>query len=514
MRNVPLNIVMTYPVHWGRYQVLRDFVQNFYDAAGYDEWLRRFHYEYKDSALSMWVEDISFNYEWLMHIGASTKTQNSQRYAGFFGEGFKIASLCAYRDMEWKIRMMSDDWHIEVTCIDKYIDHTPVEMLAYNISSRKKTNETKLILENITTNDYQLFLTVVNSFYSPDNPVMGEKLWQGREGAVFLRSKKHIDKNLPVTRDYGRKGAVFCGYQMLGTNPFELVVCLHKYKKDDRERRSLYNFEVIDVFEEVCQYVDSKCAMIMLEKMKKYWNSYPRKDFDIDSWSYVIDILIRRVTVSKKVRDSFVARNDRLLCLKKIHTIEEKNRRGEARSWLSQQEEHYVLVKDTFQLLGYPVLEDVCEQHGGFVIDDRVNEFQKQCFIVLENLCKKIFIGFFALNPMPERRIITNLRAVYHGMAVVYKKKNPIPNIEGIVIRYDVGIIYLKKDIFSTEGYYNALSTYIHEMCHMFGGDASASFSSALTHTIEILMENPEAVMKGKQEWEKIFRSSRPAAVM
>ena len=29
---IPLNIVFTYPVHWDTFQILRDFVQNFYDS--------------------------------------------------------------------------------------------------------------------------------------------------------------------------------------------------------------------------------------------------------------------------------------------------------------------------------------------------------------------------------------------------------------------------------------------------------------------------------------------------
>ena len=32
---IPLNIVLTYPVKWGKYEILRDFIQNFYDSAGY-----------------------------------------------------------------------------------------------------------------------------------------------------------------------------------------------------------------------------------------------------------------------------------------------------------------------------------------------------------------------------------------------------------------------------------------------------------------------------------------------
>lgn len=505
MKRESVHIVMTYPVHWSKYQVLRDFIQNFYDAVGFDEWRQRFMYEYYDSKLSMWVNDVTFNYEWLMHIGASTKTSHANGYAGFFGEGFKIASLCAYRDLGWKIQMMSADWHIEVDELQQYIDGTSVKMLAYNISSVKKFDGTKLILDNISGKDYELFQIVMDSFFSIDNPIMGEKLWQGAEGAVFLRSDKPINENLPLTRDFGKKGAVFCGYQMLGTNPFNLVVCLHKYRKEDRERKSLYTFNVIEVFEKICQYVDAKCAMVMLEKMRKYWNTYPRKLYDMRSWSNTINMLIRKISYSTEVKSNFISKYDNLLCLERIYSVSEKNKRTQALSWYKQQSKQYILVKDTFIMLGYPLLEEECEKNGGFVVDDNVNNLQKQCFIVLEEICTEIFKEFFQIEQFPERKIITNPQAVYHGMAVTFRKKQPTWNTKGIKIRNDIKKIYLKSEIFRKEGYYDGLSTYIHEMCHMFGGDASASFSKALTVSLELLMEKQDMVLKGKYMWEKNF---------
>ena len=102
---IPLNIVKTYPVKWTKYNVFRDYIQNFYDSVGYCLWKDRFCFEYSNGLLSMWVEDICFSYEWLLHIGASTKTDAFLNNAGYFGEGFKIASLCAVRDYRWKIKM-------------------------------------------------------------------------------------------------------------------------------------------------------------------------------------------------------------------------------------------------------------------------------------------------------------------------------------------------------------------------------------------------------------------------
>ena len=270
--------------------------------------------------------------------------------------------------------MMSDDWHIDVAEIEESIDHIPVRMLAYEVSTVEKKNETKLILNNISEYDYELFRTILDSFFCPDNPIMGKMLWNDKEGAVFLRSKNPINTALPVTSDYGRKGAVFCGYQMLGTNPFDLVVCLHKYRKEDRERRSLYAFNVIDIFEEIVQYVNPQCAMIMLEKMRRYWNTYPRKNIDIHSWSATVNALIRKVAYSPEAKNIFFNKYKNILCLRKVESISEKNRRWQARAWLTQQEKKYILAKDTFKVLGYPTIEEECDRHGGFVVDDEADE--------------------------------------------------------------------------------------------------------------------------------------------
>ncbi len=507
-KEIPLNIVMTYPVHWTKYQVFRDFIQNFYDSVGYREWKDRFCYSYKDDMLCLWINGISFSYEWLLHIGGSTKTSNSEDYAGYFGEGFKIAALCAKRDFGWEIQMMSDDWLLNVISLKQTIDLTNVEMLGYEVISQPKGVKSCLVLKNISELDYEYFMTALDSFYYPENSIMGKAIWESKYCAVYLRSREKINSSLPFTRDFGRRGAVFCAYQMMGTNPFNLVICLHKYKKDDRERRGLYAFEVVDVFEEACRYIDANCAMVMLEKMRRYWNTYPKKHIDIDSWSGVIDRLIYKISGSQQICSDFKSRYGNLLCLKRIYTIGEKNKRSQAKSWLSKQENKYILVKDTFLELGYHTLEEECERAGGFVSDDSVNQVEKNSFDVLEKLCGEIFHGFFLVRQWPEPKIITNSSASYHGMAVIFKNRDGLINNRGIKVKYDVGKIYLKKDVFTSEKYYDALSTYVHELCHMFGGDASASFSQALTCAIEIMLEKYDLILQGQKEWQQVFSKS------
>ena len=99
---------MQLQVKWDMYKILRDFIQNFYDSVPNTEFNKRFSYEYNDKNLIMKCTNASFNYEWLLHIGASSKTNTEEKdFAGYFGEGFKVAALCAMRDYNLGIKTSS-----------------------------------------------------------------------------------------------------------------------------------------------------------------------------------------------------------------------------------------------------------------------------------------------------------------------------------------------------------------------------------------------------------------------
>lgn len=348
---------------------------------------------------------------------------------------------------------------------------------------------------------------MLSAFYYPENPIIGEKIWEGREGALYTRSGAGYGAGLPYTNDFGRKGAVFCAYQLLGSNPFNLVVCLHHYKKEDRERNSLYSFEVIRVFQELAYHVDAYGAMRMLEAMRRYWNSNPRKRIDLDSWSPVIDRLIYKVSQSQYMTACFREKYPDLLPQAPLYTIRDKNRRGQAKAWLSIQSRKYLLVKGQFQKLGYKTLEEVCEECGDFVRNDQAEPRECKGFEILENITRELYSGFFGCDrEFPVRRIICNESASYHGMAKVYRKSKPVMNNSGLSIRYEIGEIYLKRFVFSANGYFDALATYIHEMCHVFGGDSSNAFSQGLTVAMETLLANAPMIEKYGQQWLMQYR--------
>ena len=508
---LPLNIVKTYPVCWSLYQVFRDFVQNFYDSVDIIDWHKAFHYTYENRKLTMWVDSVTFSYEWLMHIGASTKTNSDSRKAGYFGEGFKIASLCALRDFGMKIEMSSATWSLNVIFQEHTIDTQKVEMLAYDIvTTEVNQDKSQLILSPISDSEFEEFRIVLLSFYYPENPMIGEKIWESNSAAVYYRSKEPINAELPFVAEYGRKGIVFCSYQMLGTNPFNLVVCLHNFKKRDRERNALYSFDVVSIFEEITCYVDAKASMLILETMRRYWNTRKKKRIDLHSFSNTIDRLVMNIALSQNITDIFLKKYPHLLCLKDIQSVYENNRRHEAREWLKLQLNNaYTFVRHSFKNLGYPTLEEFCEKNDGFSHDeDLINEKEKRCISILENFTKKVYNNFFIIDGKLEYKIITNINSIYYGKASLIKNKKKIYNSRGFLVRYNLQYVYLKRSLLTEENFFEVLSTYLHELCHMFGGDASHSFSHALTTVMTILMQNHAEVEKTQSLWTENLASA------
>ncbi len=193
---IPVNIVKTYPVIWNKYKVFRDFIQNFYDSVPQNEWNEKFCYKYseKKKLLEMSVNGVTFSYEWLLHIGASTKTNSSEEKAGYFGEGFKIASLCAIRDFGYNVEMLSGNWRLKVIFVESKIDQQTVYMLAYDVQKIRNINRSKLIISNLTKDGYEHFKTAMSSFLYPENPILGAKIWEGEDWRFIIEVKALLIK--------------------------------------------------------------------------------------------------------------------------------------------------------------------------------------------------------------------------------------------------------------------------------------------------------------------------------
>jgi len=245
IKTVALNLMLSYPVNWTKWQVLRDIIQNFYDDAGYKRFGKLFRYCYQEKSdtsgtLTLSMTSAGFNYEWLVHIGATTKQETKNKFAGFYGEGFKLAAMCALRDYAWAIKVYSRNWCLSVTTIDTSIDGKILRQLAYKIEEDlEHSNQTIITLENFNKDDLPTVEAAMQNFYYPENPLLGELIWSGDSGSIYTRSEISKPKDLPNSYECGGDGIVFLTYQARGSFVTPIAICNHYFKTKDRDRKNI-----------------------------------------------------------------------------------------------------------------------------------------------------------------------------------------------------------------------------------------------------------------------------------
>ncbi|MEW6711395.1 MAG: hypothetical protein AB1403_16340 [Candidatus Riflebacteria bacterium] len=507
---VLLNLVMGYPVNWTRFKVLRDFVQNFYDSIGFEQWAKRFSWKQTRNSTIMRAENVEFDYQWLVHIGASTKREQPGKYAGKFGEGFKIASLVGFRDYKWNITMSSCDWRIYVTSSDLSIDGRCMESLAYYVEKVPRANYSELVISGGVPIHEDLFKSVIHSFYFKENPLLGEPIWESERAAIYKRSDLEVPDQIPYTPGIKKRGMVFSAYQALGSVDVPLVFCNHFSSDCDRDRSSLLDFQVISLIEKVVRDIsDPRVAIIVLEYLKKHWHAYRSKKFEY-CFFLIIKCLVEIVDSNKSAKTRFLAKYPDLLVVEKLKRADYGGsyRRKLARSWASSANRKFKFVQSAFKILGYQTIEQACQQNGGFLEFQPASDREKKLVAILERYARAIFGDFFGFVEYPAVDIIANSSAKWLGMANLEPVSGNRNNDFGMQIRYSLKSVALKRNLFSCDKYGLAWSTYIHELSHVFGGDQSAGFSRALSVTMDICMNCIDSLSLMRAEWQKAFTSS------
>jgi hypothetical protein len=503
---ISLNLIYDYPVQWNKYKVLRDLIQNFYDAVPKQEWKHRFTYDIQERILSLKAIKVGFSYEWLIPIGASTKRDGTDNYAGYFGEGFKIASLCASRDHGWAIEVASRGWQLKVTTTEVQIDDHSLKSLAYQLwHSQPEASDTVLYLYPF--DDHELLDSVLLSFYYPSNPLLGEEIWESSEVAVYFRSPKPKPYYYPSTYSLGGQGIIFAGYQALGSFPYPLVFCLHRFRLSDRERNSFYEMDVIKLIHQAVSKLPSKPSAIVLRALMARWYDRPRKKYDFTSWHGIIKTLANNVSSSTEEAQRWRQEYPNLLVAKQVKrsNIPEYNRRRQALDWMRSSGQSYRLVQNGFLSLEYPTLEEACAEADGFSVTREPNKNECQYIQHLEGIITLLLPELLSQIELPPCKIIKKGRGAWQGMAsCIPVKASQQLRFRGLIIRYRLAHVALKGELLDASCFGIALSTYLHELAHMFGSDGSASFSHALSVVLDITLSNSDLISQEKRRWESI----------
>lgn len=484
---VPLNLALSYPVYWSRLKVLRDFVQNFFDSVGPEGFHQRFRWQRQGARLEVEVDAASFSHEWLIAIGASSKTATRGEYAGHFGEGFKIAALCASRDHGWQVSAGSRDWSIEVVLRDGDIDGHPMPMLAYRLHRHATTVDTSwLRLEGIAAGDEALLVdAVIPSFCYPENPLFGERVWGDETVEVWRRSRAPIPMSYPRSgQQRNARGILFHSRQAVGTHELPFVLAAHDVGPEDRERPVLYDFQVVDALASLAHRLPPAVAGEVLTTTRRWWTVPKPRKFTVGSWYPVVRALCDRLATDPEAAESWKGQHPGLVGAVPVRRGETAtvNRRRQARSWLATHGHGMKLVQDGFLTLGYPQLENVCEQAGGFTMTrDPEAGWEKARTALLLDFVAQHFEGFFPIDKLPPLRIIKSSRATWSGMAVVHPRLPALASPSGHRLRYRLEEVAIKAQVLADDEPFDAVATFLHELAHMVGGDGSKRFAYVLT---------------------------------
>lgn len=494
-----LNLVMSYPINWNLYTVMNNYVQNFYDAMDCENFMEHFEYKFDEDTITL-KSDVGFSKEWLYFMGASSKRNAEKKYAGRFGEGFKVASLVAYRDFGLGIQMESRDWRLTVAEAEDEIDGVGVKVLAYDIDDKNYEESATLILTNAKAEHFEEIRKQIDHFYYEGNARFGKEISKGKDYAIYESVKNPKEKR--------HFGSLFINYQRRDQLDLPIVICNHDFdvSGDDRDRISLSTYDSNCAIREVFRRLDAQEALEVLEICKPRWKNTYGTDYRQRNWYGMLEILINKVASDPCTKREFLDKYEHEIITTGFSWRIESFRKKMALEWFRQSIYHdkNKVVSSLFAEFGVPTIYELCEKNNGFDEAAEPNEVQMKYIQILELIAKKYFADLICYESLPNCRILLNKEAPILGKAHSKKEDKRIMNKYGNVVRKKISNVYLQAHILNPNMFTEALVVYLHELLHQFGGDSSRPFKEVLVQMNRIIVENMIEINALEKEWRAV----------
>lgn len=488
-----LNILLSYPVKWTLHSVMRDFVQNFYDAIGSKDFAKKFVCNHENGELIMQTPS-SFDVDWLFYMGTSNKRDKEGAFAGRFGEGFKVAALVAYRDYHYDIVMESKNWRIKIVEVKQIIGGIRKACLAYEIYNRIDDGLTTLRLIGVREDDFRIFQEARDDFIYQGNPYIGQ-LIGSHSGYEVFRCPDPDETTGRIFAAYQNRYSLK-GYPFIVSNPY------FKPKRDDRDREYMLSSEAEECIVQVFCWLSPEEAFVILIMLKKYW--WNDRNNTINS-GRLISKLIWRVSESEKCCQRFVKEFGKHFVADFNRQID-RNRKRDVRLWFRDWEgrKDYKLVAGSFAKLGLIDIEKLCEREGGLIIERRPTKREETYIEILKCIAVSLFGDIIAYDDIPDTMIIQNDRAVLSGSAQMQKLEGKTNDNNGLRIKYKVGMIRIKASLLAEDRFAEALPVYLHELLHQYGRDSEREFHKSLLMMNRRIIDVNKELIQFREEWKKI----------
>lgn len=464
-----LNIATTYGLTWDIQKCGRDVWQNFFDANqgtldGIQYRREEFIDEHGKTASRVIIfGEQTYDWRYLTLIGGTTKGIG-QETAGGFGEGAKLLALALLRDHHFqKVEFGSQDWRLNLRIGDLDIGRTaePMQGMFGDVSK--------------------------SSMPFPGNYIMLEStdsanVDQVEEARLFFRSSENPDFNEPTLEVHDRTGRF--GFKYLPPHSFgytpprgSLYVAGQRRHFDvrpvdgdwhtvtglnlwtsrdisfgDRDRGAVDTFKVNrELLAPMVRASSQDETLGAITTMEPSWSYDRRSEIDVQ----LLGLYIGNYRGKLDFDPRYLAVDDREM----------------AKSYSDQlHQAGYVLCLADLSKIGMRTLSDLIREMTNHREVEHTPEQQRQ-IEVLENAADFI------------NRASNIGKRIVGGQVKLYSNAEEKTFFEG---QYKKGVLWMAREVFRNGTFSRALSTYLHETDHRYGGDRSAEFSYALTSTLEM----------------------------
>jgi len=90
------------------------------------------------------------------------------------------------------------------------------------------------------------------------------------------------------------------------------------------------------------------------------------------------------------------------------------------------------------------------------------------------------------------------------GMATCVPIREPTAFFRGRPVRYRLPCVAFKSRLLRANEFGMALSSYLHEIGHMFGGDQTAAFGYVLSDFMQITLSEVQLVADYQKRWNAV----------
>jgi len=511
---IKLNIVYDYPVRWDRFMIMRDFIQNFYDSAGYGQWHALHKIETGSDYIKLTINNEGFSHEWLLYLGASTKRHKNavEANAGYYGEGFKMAALCAVRDMKWKVEAASRDWRLIVTTKNVAVEGRMLQSLAYEIyEAEQYFSGANIVIKNMDEEDCHIFQSVLKHFYYPQNPLIAKLIFENSKYKIFHRSEVENPRLYSMLVNTRGGGVVFCNYQLRAFIDAPLVIFVKGYHKNDRDRSYLNDSETLEILFEASLCLDASAAYEVLTLIRKKWG-YMNAARKYSYWPRIIDALIEKILKNDVLKNLFKIKYNKIYAMKPLDSRDSYSiyRRRAAMVWHKKNKPGFDLVVSEFEALGIELLENACEAEGGYPVVRKPDKFERTKISKLIKIATKMLPPCFISRNISNCRVFDDytggttlgrailskrdsiVSAKYQFLKAIKEKcrqcKEKMCGFDPIA-KYELEGVELNSKLLTNKDFAGALAVYIHELAHIYGQDGSDKFGRALERAIRSIID-------------------------